>query len=63
MTGEVVNLRRARKARAKAAADQAAGANRVAFGRSRSDRTLLDAERRLAEARLSGHRRTEPDEP
>ncbi len=63
MTGDIVNLRRVRKARARDAADQAAAANRAAFGRSRADKSLAETRRQLADARLSGHRRTEPDEP
>ena len=63
MTGEIVNLRRARKARAKAAQNQLAATNRATFGRPRADKTLADATNRLVDARLSGHRRAEPDEP
>ena len=63
MAGDIVNLRRARKARAKAEAAQAAAANRAAFGRSRAEKSVADATRQQAEARLSGHRRAEPDEP
>lgn len=63
MTGDIVNLRRARKTRARETEEAAAAANRAAFGRSRAQKTLAEATRRLDEARLSGHRRTEPDEP
>lgn len=63
MTGDIVNFRRARKARARVAADEAASVNRAAFGRSRAEKTLAATTRQLADARLSGHRRTEPDEP
>lgn len=62
VTGDVVNLRQARKARTRAAAERAAAANRAAFGRSRADKTLAETMRHLADARLSGHRRGEPDE-
>jgi hypothetical protein len=46
--GEVINLRRARKARARVAAAEAAAANRVAFGRSKVERetTASEAARR-----------------
>lgn len=36
--GDVVNLNRARKARAKKAATDQAAANRVAFGRTKSEK-------------------------
>ncbi len=36
--GEVVNLRRARKARDRAAEEAQAAANRVAFGRTKAER-------------------------
>lgn len=38
MSGEVVNLRTARKARAKAAATAEAAANRARFGRTKAER-------------------------
>lgn len=63
MSGDVVNLRQARKTRAKAAKDQLTAANRAAFGRTRADKTRAEAEHRLADIRLSGHRRVEPDVP
>ena len=45
--GEVVNLRRARKAKARAAKEAAATVNRVAFGRSRAQKKAdhADADR------------------
>lgn len=44
---EIVNLRRARKAKARAATAAQADANRLAFGRTRAEREVaaLDAER------------------
>ena len=63
MTGDIVNLRRVRKARAKTEAEQAAAANRAAFGRSRAEKIASEAARQRADARLSGHCRTEADEP
>lgn len=57
LMGEIVNLRRTRKAKARAAAASEAEANRLKFGRSRTDReavlALLDVEAR----RLDGHKR------
>ncbi len=45
--GEIVNLRRARKAKARAVAAAQADANRLAFGRTKAERkaTALDTER------------------
>jgi hypothetical protein len=55
--GEIVNLRRARKARDKRAKEQAAQANRIAHGRAKAERELTIAQARLESARLDGHRR------
>ncbi|MFN3931415.1 MAG: DUF4169 family protein [Brevundimonas sp.] len=52
--GEVVNLNRARKARAKADAKVAAVENRAAHGRSKAERTRAEAERARAERLLDG---------
>ncbi len=56
MTGDVVNLRRIRKQRARAEAASSATANRVAFGRTRAEKALSEAERRQDKDRLDGHR-------
>jgi len=57
VTAEVVNLRRARKAKARAEAETQAAANRAAFGRTKSEKTLRDAQDALALRRHEGHRR------
>lgn len=54
--GDLVNLRRARKDRARADADKKGEANRVAFGRTKAEKSLTKAERDLAERRIDGHR-------
>lgn len=54
--GDVVNLRRARKARDRASAEAQAEQNRIAFGRTKAERKLTEAEKALAERRLEGHR-------
>ena len=54
--GEVVNLRRARKRRDRAAGADAAGRNRLAHGRTLAERRATDAERRRADAELDGAR-------
>ncbi|MEI5665366.1 DUF4169 family protein [Bosea sp. CCNWLW174] len=53
---EIVNLRRARKARDRASAEAKAEQNRIAFGRTKAERKLTEAEKTLAERRLEGHR-------
>ena len=57
MTGKVIGLGKARKARARAEARRKADANAVKFGRSKAERDL-DAARLAADrARLDGHKR------
>ena len=56
MTVEVVNLRRARKARARATAEREAAANRVLHGRSKAERAVAEAETRRQSSRLDAHR-------
>ncbi len=55
--GEVVNLRRVRKEKTRKDAEAKADANRIAFGRTKVERELSEAEKVLAERRLEGHRR------
>ncbi len=60
--GDVVNLRRARKVKVRADADQKADANRIAFGRTKAEKSLTKAEHELAERRIEGHRLEQPRE-
>ena len=62
---EIVNLRRARKQRARQEAEKQADRNRVAFGRTKAERSLTEAERDKAARTLDGHRLAGPpdDEP
>ncbi|MFV0280738.1 MAG: DUF4169 family protein [Rhodoblastus sp.] len=53
---EIVNLRRARKDRAKKAAEAKADDNRRAFGRTRAEKQETLALRALEARRLDGHR-------
>ncbi len=53
---EIVNLKRARKARAKADKEKAAQANRVLHGTPRPVRNLAQARKNKDEKALSGHR-------
>ena len=57
--GEVVNLRRARKARDRAAGEAQSAANRAAFGRTKAERAADAAERARREAALDGAKREE----
>ena len=54
---EVVNLNKARKARARAAAKVQAVESRAKFGRSKTAKAAAEAETRLADQRLDGHAR------
>jgi Domain of unknown function (DUF4169) len=56
---EIVNLRQARKARARAEKEALAAANRAKFGRSKAEREAEAAKRDLAEHQLDGHKREE----
>ena len=58
--GDLVNLRRARKAKARAAAEDAASANRAVFGTPKSIRELTKARSEKDRRDLEG-RRFEPD--
>jgi len=58
VTGEVVNLKAARKARARAGAKVAADANAAKFGRSKGEKERDAAEAEKARRDLDGHRRT-----
>ena len=53
---EIVNLRRARKAKERAEKEKTAAANRVLHGTSKHLRKLSDAEKDKVEQRLAGHR-------
>jgi ATP-dependent Zn protease len=59
---EIVNLRRARKQRARQEAEAQAQRNRVAFGRAKAERRLSQAERDKAARDLDGHVLA-PDKP
>ena len=55
--GEIVNLNRVRKDRAKAEARTTAAANRGAHGRSKAERTKTAKERAAADRLLDGSKR------
>jgi hypothetical protein len=53
---DIVNLRQARKAKAKQAKEEAAQANRIAFGRTKAEKKLSASELRRDANRLDGHK-------
>ena len=63
MTGEVVNLRLARKRRAREEAEKTAAELRAQFGRSKAEAQVEDKRRDLVARALDGHRRVPVDEP
>jgi hypothetical protein len=66
MSAEIVNLRRARKAKAREKAEETAARNRATFGRSKAEREREAAAKALETRRIEGHRRADAgreDEP
>lgn len=61
--GEIVNLRRARKTKARAAATDEAAANRTKFGQSRAQRDAAQAAHAAEARRLDAHKRETPEGP
>lgn len=54
--GEIVNLNRARKAKARAAAKTTAEENRIRFGRTKAEKDGLRREAERADRAIEGHR-------
>ena len=54
---EIINLRSARKAKARQAAAGKAAENRAAFGRTKAEKATADAEARALRQALDGARR------
>jgi hypothetical protein len=54
---EIVNLRSARKARARVEKEAEAAANRAKFGRSKAEKQAEAAQQALDAAKLEGHKR------
>lgn len=63
MPGKVVNLRRARKQKARALVRTEADANSARHGEANAARDLREARADLEARRLEGHRRDDADEP
>lgn len=59
---EIINLRTARKARKRRAAEGAAAANRALFGQTRAERLHTAAETARSERTLDGARREPGDD-
>lgn len=58
---DIINLRMARKARARAEADRTAAANRAKFGRTKAEKKAAKQESAALAKRLGGARLDEPD--
>ncbi|MDB5534187.1 MAG: hypothetical protein JWO28_2502 [Hyphomicrobiales bacterium] len=54
--GDIVNLRRARKLKGRDDNAKTAAANRLAFGRTKAEMRLTEAERELERKRIDAHR-------
>ena len=57
MSAEIVNLRKARKARDRVAKEKQAEENRAKFGRSKAEREHAESDKANALRRLEAHRR------
>lgn len=62
MSAEIVNLRKARKARDRVAKEKRAEENRQKFGRTKAERERGEAEGAIAVRRLDAHRREVDDD-
>jgi hypothetical protein len=62
MGAEIVNLKRARKAQAKADKEKTAEANRLLHGTPKALRNLAEARKDKADQALSGHKLENKDE-
>jgi hypothetical protein len=60
MTADIMNLRKARKAKARREKEIAAAENRIKFGRTKVEKATVEANEKLARRRLEALRRS-PD--
>jgi hypothetical protein len=60
---EIVNLRRARKSRARVEKDAQAAENRTQFGRTKAEKRATETERAQTEADLDGKKMRDDQEP
>ena len=61
--GEVVNLRQARKQKARSEKERLAGENRALHGRSKAERERDRLTADKTDKFIAGHRREKPDDP
>lgn len=61
MTAEIINLNKVRKARERADREKEAHENRLKYGQSKSERSVIDAQHRKSQADLDGARRDDND--
>lgn len=54
---EIINLRNARKQKARAEKEQQADQNRALFGRTKGEKLKQAAEKRLADGKIDAHKR------
>ena len=59
---DIINLRNARKQKARSAKQAQAEQNRITFGRTKAEKQLSAAEKALADRRIDGHRRDDKDQ-
>ena len=57
---EIINLRNARKQKARAAKDVQAAQNRVLFGQTKAEKLKQASEKALADKHIDGHKKDEP---
>jgi hypothetical protein len=60
---EIINLRQARKHKARAEKEARADQNRISFGRTKAEKELTKAERDLANRRIDSHKRDDNEKP
>lgn len=56
---EIVNLRQARKKKARAGKEAEAATNRARFGRTKAEKQVEAAKKSIEDKRLDGHKREE----
>jgi hypothetical protein len=57
---EIINLKNARKQKARAAKEVQAAQNRVLFGQTKAEKLKQASEKTLAEKHIDGHKKDEP---
>lgn len=60
---EIINLKRVRKSRDRAAKEAEAAENRTKFGRTKADKSQAEGEAEIVDRKLDAHRLDPPDEP